>query len=131
MASSSSLSSSASSASDWKQLHDRYYRKNEIYALEWNVDLSKYKVVGAPFGGPVAVTRDETKIQLVSKDTIKPAIQIYTSTGQLISTFFWDRGRIIEMGWTTQEQLVCVISDGTVCVLSLYPSLFLPFSLFH
>lgn len=39
---------------EWKKLYDKFYRKREIYTLEWqNVDLAKFKVVGAPFGGPV------------------------------------------------------------------------------
>ena len=32
-----------------------YYRKQELYSLEWGdlIDLSKFVVVAAPYGGPV------------------------------------------------------------------------------
>ena len=39
---------------EWNQLYDRYYRKREVYAMLWDkMDLSKYMVAAAPFGGPL------------------------------------------------------------------------------
>ncbi|KAI9361934.1 hypothetical protein BD770DRAFT_14112 [Pilaira anomala] len=40
--------------SDWTELHDRFYRKQEIYSLSWNqTDLSKFMISGAQYGGPI------------------------------------------------------------------------------
>ena len=80
-------------------------RKRELYDLEWNVDIAKATVVGAPFGGPMgnvhlafvvrpvntlitAISRDEKQILLITGNQgIKPQTQIFTSSGSLISSF--------------------------------------------
>mmetsp|Transcript_2610 Transcript_2610/g.3810 ORF Transcript_2610/g.3810 Transcript_2610/m.3810 type:complete len:873 (+) Transcript_2610:103-2721(+) len=106
---------------EWKALGDRQYRRHEMYQMAWHgIDLSKYRVACAPFGGPIALTRDDSKIQAVSKDTIKPSIQIFSSKGTQISTFLWDRGRIVALDWTREENLLCVLRDGTVLIFSLH-----------
>ncbi|KAF9940768.1 Vacuolar protein sorting-associated protein 16 [Modicella reniformis] len=73
---------------DWFELQDRFYRKQEIYVMLWEqVDLSKYMAAAAPCGGPIALVRDDRK---------------------------WDKGRIVGMGWTETEQLLCVFEEGLV-----------------
>ncbi|KAK5823097.1 hypothetical protein F5H01DRAFT_129983 [Linnemannia elongata] len=101
---------------DWIQLHDRFYRKQEIYTMLWKqVDLSKYMLAAAPFGGPLALVRDDRKVLLLQKQQpIKPSIYLYTSSGKLMETIQWDKGHIVGMGWTENEQLLCVLEDGTV-----------------
>ncbi|KAI8601749.1 Vps16, N-terminal region-domain-containing protein [Dissophora ornata] len=101
---------------DWFLLHDRFYRKQEIYTMLWKqVDLSKYMIAGAPFGGPLALVRDDRKVHLLQKQQpIKPNIFLYTSSGKLMEPIQWDKGRIIGMGWTENEQLLCVLEDGIV-----------------
>ncbi|KAG0040394.1 hypothetical protein BGZ82_003119 [Podila clonocystis] len=101
---------------DWIQLQDRFYRKQEIYAMLWKqVDLSKYMIAAAPFGGPLALVRDDRKVLLLQKQQpVKPSIYLYTSSGKLMEPIQWDKGRIIGMGWTETEQLLCVLEDGTV-----------------
>ncbi|KAF9172947.1 hypothetical protein BGX21_004216 [Mortierella sp. AD011] len=101
---------------DWIQLHDRFYRKQEIYSMLWNqVDLSRYMIAAAPFGGPLALVRDDRKVLLLQKQQpVKPSIYLYTSSGKLMEPIQWDKGRIIGMGWTETEQLLCVLEDGTV-----------------
>ncbi|KAF9430792.1 hypothetical protein BGZ94_003842 [Podila epigama] len=101
---------------DWIQLQDRFYRKQEIYTMLWKqVDLSKYMIAAAPFGGPLALVRDDRKVLLLQKQQpVKPSIYLYTSSGKLMEPIQWDKGRIIGMGWTETEQLLCVLEDGTV-----------------
>ncbi|KAG1120875.1 hypothetical protein G6F42_012658 [Rhizopus arrhizus] len=72
--------------SDWTELHDRFYRKQEVYSLSWNqTDLSKFMISGAPYGGPIAMIRDDKKVLLLQKQQpIKPTIYMYTSAGKLI-----------------------------------------------
>ncbi|KAI9491795.1 hypothetical protein BDB00DRAFT_472923 [Zychaea mexicana] len=72
--------------SDWIQLHDRFYRKQEVYSLSWDqTDLSKFMIAGAQYGGPIALIRDDKKVLLLQKQQpIKPTIYMYTAAGKLI-----------------------------------------------
>ncbi|OAD74766.1 hypothetical protein PHYBLDRAFT_124139 [Phycomyces blakesleeanus NRRL 1555(-)] len=108
--------------SDWILLHDRFYRKQEIYSLSWKqTDLSKFMIASAQFGGPIAMIRDDKKVLLLQKQQpIKPTIYIYSSAGILIEQILWDKGRIVSLGWTDQEQLVVVTEDGSVKLYPLY-----------
>ncbi|CAG8511137.1 12226_t:CDS:10 [Acaulospora morrowiae] len=101
---------------DWIQLQDRFYRKQEIYTMIWkHMDLSKYMIAGAPYGGPIAMIRDDKKVLLLQKQQpVKPTIYLYTSAGKLMEQLQWDKGRIVTMGWTDTEQLIVVLEDGTV-----------------
>ncbi|KAG9321964.1 hypothetical protein KVV02_002847 [Mortierella alpina] len=101
---------------DWIQLHDRFYRKQEIYTMLWKqMDLSKFMTAAAPFGGPLALVRDDRKVLLLQKQQpLRPSIYLYTSSGKLMEPIQWDKGRIVGMGWTDTEHLLCVIEDGTV-----------------
>ncbi|KAL5731811.1 vacuolar protein sorting-associated protein 16 [Ranunculus cassubicifolius] len=103
-------------AAEWQLLHDVYYRKLEIYSMQWNVDLARYKVACAPFGGPIAVIRDEAKIVKLLAESAHRKLDIYNSAGVLLSSRKWDRpgGRLIGMAWTEDQNLVCVVQDGTV-----------------
>ncbi|RUS27513.1 hypothetical protein BC938DRAFT_483137 [Jimgerdemannia flammicorona] len=106
---------------DWFQMQDRFYRKQEIYSLSWKTDLSKFMIAGAPFGGPIAMIRDDKTIQLLGKQqSVKPTIFIYTSAGKLMEQLLWDKGRIVGMGWTDQEQLTVVIEDGTIRLYNIH-----------
>ncbi|RCI02191.1 hypothetical protein CU098_008663 [Rhizopus stolonifer] len=106
---------------DWTELHDRFYKKQELYSLTWNhSDLSKFMVAGAQYGGPIAMIRDDRKVLLLQKQQpIKPTIYIYTSAGKLTEQIQWDKGRIVGLGWTEQEQLVVVTEDGSVRLYTL------------
>ena len=44
-------------ASTWNKLFDRYYRKVEIYSLQWgpDIDLSKMIVAAAQYAGPIGL----------------------------------------------------------------------------
>ncbi|KAI9486646.1 MAG: Vps16, C-terminal region-domain-containing protein [Benjaminiella poitrasii] len=76
-------------------------------------------ISGAPNGGPIAMIRDDKKVLLLQKQQpIKPTIYMYTSAGKLIEQIQWDKGRIVALGWTDQEQLAAVTDDGFV---RLYP----------
>lgn len=40
----------------WKRLNDMYYRKYEVYKMQWtNVNLNNFKIVGASCGGALGV----------------------------------------------------------------------------
>ncbi|MBA0605518.1 hypothetical protein Godav_018085 [Gossypium davidsonii] len=114
-------------AAEWQLLYNRYYRKPELYPLRWkNIDLSRNKVACAPFGGPIAVIRDDSKIvQLYSESALRK-LRIFTSSGFLISDTVWKNpgGRLIGMSWTEDQTLICIQNvvecifwgNGVVCL---------------
>jgi len=108
----------------WEALHDKFYRKEEIYTMEWeDINLSRYRIAGAPYGGPIAMIRDDTKILTLGNDEAKSIMYFYTSAGKLIHQFQWNHGKIIGMQWTDTENFVTVLSDGTVCIFDIHGEL--------
>ncbi|RUS17640.1 Vps16, N-terminal region-domain-containing protein, partial [Endogone sp. FLAS-F59071] len=101
--------------------HRRLDPVAEVYSLSWNLDLSKFLIAGAPFGGPIAMIRDDKKVMLLGKQQpVKPTIYLYTSAGKLMEQLPWSKGRIVGMGWTDQEQLIVVLEDGNVWMYNIY-----------
>lgn len=56
--------------------------------MEWpdNTDLDKMFVAAAPFGGPIALSKDWRQFQKLTGTSTKPKIHIFTAAGHLIST---------------------------------------------
>ncbi|XP_076030223.1 vacuolar protein sorting 16 isoform X2 [Oratosquilla oratoria] len=108
--------------SDWTQLgSDVFYRKYELYALEWGggINLTDFMVAAAEFGGPIALTRDETKFTKTLTSG-KPIVFIFSASGRKISTFKWSSGYLICLGWSRSEDLVCVQDDGAVLLYDMF-----------
>uniref|UniRef100_A0A0D6R9L4 Protein VACUOLELESS1 n=1 Tax=Araucaria cunninghamii TaxID=56994 RepID=A0A0D6R9L4_ARACU len=104
-------------AAEWEALYNRYYRKQEIYCMSWQkMDLTRHKVACARFGGPIAVIRDDSKIVQLYAESARRKLLIFNSAGVLLASTVWDRpgGRLIGLGWSDEETLVCVVQDGTV-----------------
>ncbi|XP_015082557.1 protein VACUOLELESS1 [Solanum pennellii] len=104
-------------AAEWQLLYNRYYRKPEIYQMQWkHVDLTRNKVACAPFGGPIAVIRDDAKIVQLYAESALRKLRIFNSAGVQISETVWKNpgGRLIGMSWTDDQILVCITQDGTV-----------------
>ncbi|XP_071101576.1 vacuolar protein sorting-associated protein 16 homolog [Haliotis cracherodii] len=106
---------------DWSPLGTIYYRKCELYTMEWSglVDLSKCTVAAAPYGGPIALMRDESKSGRVTTN-VKPIISVYNTAGKLLSQLRWNSGHVIQIGWTVTEELLCVQDDGVVLVYDIF-----------
>ncbi|XP_037491912.1 protein VACUOLELESS1 isoform X1 [Jatropha curcas] len=104
-------------AAEWQVLLNRFYRKLEIYQMQWkHVDLSRNKVACAQFGGPIAIIRDDSKIvQLYSESALRK-LRIFNSAGILVSETVWKHpgGRLIGMSWTDDQTLICIVQDGTI-----------------
>lgn len=99
----------ANPSSDWKLMNDKYYAKKELYTMEWgHLDLAKYTCAAAPYGGPIALTRNDSVVMKLSQSSARPRIEIYSSAGKLLSGFPWEGGRIVKLGWSDDEQLVVV-----------------------
>ncbi|KAJ3214860.1 hypothetical protein HDU67_001125 [Dinochytrium kinnereticum] len=118
---------------NWNLLHDRFYRfllnsntsnenrKVDIYDLKWKgVELSQCRAAGAPFGGPIALVRDETKLlNLHQNISARPIVQIYSGAGLLLEQYPVDDGKLVAMGWTNTDNLACVMENGLVVMYGL------------
>nr|XP_023878112.1 protein VACUOLELESS1 isoform X1 [Quercus suber]XP_023878113.1 protein VACUOLELESS1 isoform X2 [Quercus suber] len=117
-------------AAEWQLLGDRYYRKPELYhPMQWrHIDLSRNKVACAPFGGPVALIRDDSKIvQLYSESALRK-LRLFNSAGVSLSDVVWKNpgGRLIGMSWSDDHTLVCIVQDGTVYRYNVHAELIEP-----
>ncbi|CAN0909928.1 Protein VACUOLELESS1 [Linum grandiflorum] len=104
-------------AAEWQLLINRYYRKPEIYQMRWRqIDLTRNKVACAPFGGPIAVIRDDSKIVQLYAESALRKLRIFNSAGVLLSETVWKHpgGRLIGMSWTDDQTLICIVQDGTI-----------------
>ncbi|KAM0932749.1 putative transcription factor WD40-like family [Dioscorea sansibarensis] len=104
-------------AAEWELLYNRYYRKPEIYSMRWGrMDLSRHRVACAPFGGPIAVIRDDSKIVQLLAESARRKLLIFSSSGQPLASSLWDRpgGRLVGMAWADDLFLLCVVQDGSV-----------------
>ncbi|KAI9595625.1 Vps16, N-terminal region-domain-containing protein [Syncephalis fuscata] len=113
-------------ATEWQLLHDKFYRRVSLYEMEWQgVNLEDYDVIGAPFGGPIALIRAENQIQIVRDHNAVTAlsIMIFTAAGDLLSRVNLDTVKIVKLGWSDDERLVCLCADGTVRLYSLFGEL--------
>ncbi|GAB1320351.1 Vacuolar protein sorting-associated protein 16 [Madurella fahalii] len=101
----------------WEQLGERFYRKTQLYTqvFDQDLDLDNYLVAGAPYGGAIALYRDEDKLVAYQPTRAsKPSIDIYSCAGKLIRRINWDQGSIKGLGWSEDEKLLVVTADGTV-----------------
>lgn len=118
----------------WEKIDDQFYRKIQLYeqVFDPDLELENYFVAGAPYGGALALWRDESKIARFRVGaSSKSTIDIYSSSGKLISNISWDKGSIRGLGWSDDERLLVVTEDGTVrCYYGLHGD-FHPFSLGH
>ncbi|KAK3801136.1 hypothetical protein RRG08_029395 [Elysia crispata] len=106
---------------DWNPLGDVYYRKCELYAMEWCglVDLAKHSVAVSTYGGPIALMKDESKLSRVVTN-VKPVVSVYNAGGRLQSQMRWNSGNVITMGWSSTEELLCIQEDGVVLVYDMF-----------
>ncbi|KAI0200696.1 vacuolar protein sorting-associated protein [Astrocystis sublimbata] len=101
----------------WEQVGDRFYRKTQLYTavFDQDLELDNYIVAGAPYGGAIAIRRDETRIVSYRPgQSAKPSIDIYSCAGKLLKSISWDKGSIKGLGWSEDEKLLVVSYDGTV-----------------
>ncbi|CAH1109343.1 unnamed protein product [Psylliodes chrysocephalus] len=108
--------SAAMLTAEWFLLgRDAYYRKFEIYSMSWHqeVNIENYIASSASYGGPIAIRRDDQKILKV-QGSGQPIISIFSGSGKQIASFKWSRRPIVHMGWTNDEELLCIQEDGMV-----------------
>ncbi|XP_021903569.1 protein VACUOLELESS1 isoform X2 [Carica papaya] len=116
-------------AAEWQLLYNRYYRKPELYPMRWkHVDLGRNKVACAPFGGPIAVIRDDSKIVQLYAESALRKLRIFNSAGLLLSETVWKHpgGRLVGMSWSEDQTLICIVQDGTIFRYNIHAELIEP-----
>ncbi|KAJ3670766.1 hypothetical protein LUZ60_008192 [Juncus effusus] len=110
--------STAAVAAEWQEIADRkYLRRPEIYSMQWGrMDLSRFRLACASFGGPIAAIRDDSKIVQLLAESARRRLQIFSSSGELIASSPWDRtgGKLVGMAWTDDLELACLLEDASV-----------------
>ncbi|KAG9253776.1 vacuolar sorting protein [Emericellopsis atlantica] len=102
---------------EWESVGDKWFRKTQLYTevFDQDLDLDNYVVTGAPYAGALALWRDDTKLQEYRPgQSSKPSIDIYTLAGKKLRSIPWDKGTIKSLGWSEDETLLVVTSDGNV-----------------
>lgn len=102
---------------DWESVGDKWFRKTQLYTevFDQDLDLDNYVLTGAPFAGALALWRDDTKLQAYQAGrSSKPTIDIYTLAGRKLRSIPWDKGAIQTLGWSEEEALLVVTTDGNV-----------------
>ncbi|RQX67510.1 putative vacuolar protein sorting 16, partial [Toxoplasma gondii CAST] len=115
-----SFSAGANGSSDWQCLDSVWYRKLDVFDMEWKHErqlFDLFVVAAAPYGGPVACVRNE-KVFQPAKKNIKPELQIFSARGRLLAKSPWTYSRLVTMSWNNDEVLVCVFQDGVVRTFS-------------
>lgn len=80
---------------------------------EQGLNLSEFIVAAAPYGGPIAIIRDEKKIMKIKLSSVC-LIHLFSASGQTLGNIRHDSGIIVAMGWSNTESLVCVQKDGVI-----------------
>ncbi|KAF4627400.1 hypothetical protein G7Y89_g10752 [Cudoniella acicularis] len=107
----------ANPTADWEKVGDKFYRKIQLYTavFDQDLELENYIVTGCSYGGAIALHRDESKLHSFrGTQASKSSIDLYSSAGKLIRRINWDKGSIKGLGWSDDEKLIVVTSDGTV-----------------
>uniref|UniRef100_A0A8C5DAU4 Vacuolar protein sorting-associated protein 16 homolog n=1 Tax=Gouania willdenowi TaxID=441366 RepID=A0A8C5DAU4_GOUWI len=99
---------------NWSPLGDTFYRKTELYEMCWTLrdGFKDSLVAAAPYGGPIAVLREPIR----RSPSSRPQLDIFSASGVSI----WKSGPVVHLGWTVNDELLCIQEDGTVLIYDLF-----------
>uniref|UniRef100_A0A3B5MDZ8 Vacuolar protein sorting-associated protein 16 homolog n=1 Tax=Xiphophorus couchianus TaxID=32473 RepID=A0A3B5MDZ8_9TELE len=105
---------------NWNPLGDTFYRSAELYEMFWSLrdGLGDSLVAAAPYGGPIALLREPLR----RSPSTRPQLEIYSASGASIASFPWKSGPVVHLGWSVNDELLCVQEDGTVLIYDLFGS---------
>ncbi|XP_040837666.1 vacuolar protein sorting-associated protein 16 homolog isoform X2 [Ochotona curzoniae] len=106
---------------NWNPLGDSaFYRKYELYSMDWDLkeELRDCLVAAAPYGGPIALLRNPWRKEKAA--SVRPVLDIYSASGMPLASLLWKSGPVVALGWSAEEELLCVQEDGAVLVYGLH-----------
>ncbi|ORY86132.1 vacuolar protein sorting-associated protein [Protomyces lactucae-debilis] len=103
-------------SASWDALGERFYCRHDLYTLSWpEFDFEEVLYAAAPYGGAIALTRNDERVQRYRGQTFaKGAVQIYSCTGEKIRDIRWEGVSVAALGWTDDERLLIVAREGQV-----------------
>lgn len=115
----------------WERLRDHFYRNTEGYYLQWSgIDFYGHIITSAPYGGAIAMTRDDTQLRVYKgPESRQLSVSIYSGAGVLLHKLPWDNGRIRGLGWSKYENLIVVSENGSARCYTDFDGNFTQFSL--
>uniref|UniRef100_A0A452T4Y3 Vacuolar protein sorting-associated protein 16 homolog n=1 Tax=Ursus maritimus TaxID=29073 RepID=A0A452T4Y3_URSMA len=95
-------------------------RKYELYSMDWDLkeELRDCLVAAAPYGGPIALLRNPWRKEKAA--SVRPVLEIYSASGLPLASLLWKSGPAVSLGWSAEEELLCVQEDGVVLVYGLH-----------
>uniref|UniRef100_A0A4W3IJR3 Vacuolar protein sorting-associated protein 16 homolog n=1 Tax=Callorhinchus milii TaxID=7868 RepID=A0A4W3IJR3_CALMI len=81
-------------------------------------DFSNCLITAAPYGGPIALMLNAMRKE--RSQSLRPVLEIYSSSGALITSFPWKSGLVVHIGWTASEDLLFIQDDGTVLIYDIF-----------
>uniref|UniRef100_A0A8D8YC56 Vacuolar protein sorting-associated protein 16 homolog n=1 Tax=Cacopsylla melanoneura TaxID=428564 RepID=A0A8D8YC56_9HEMI len=108
---------------DWSPYaRNKYFRKIELYSMVWHreVNLETCSLTVAQNGGPIVILRDRAKLLKMQGPSHQPIVAIYSSSGKLLNSFVWDKGQLVQLGWSSTEDLLCIQEDGKVLIYNMF-----------
>ncbi|XP_006894253.1 PREDICTED: vacuolar protein sorting-associated protein 16 homolog isoform X2 [Elephantulus edwardii] len=106
---------------NWNPLGDSaFYRKYELYSMDWDLkeELRDCLVAAAPYGGPIALLRNPWRKEKPA--SMRPVLDIYSASSLLLTSMLWKSGPVVSLGWSAEEELLCIQEDGAVLVYGLH-----------
>ncbi|VDP26552.1 unnamed protein product [Schistosoma margrebowiei] len=97
---------------EWFAVGDIYFRKLHLYDMPWGMgfSISQFKTSICQYSGYIAMYLD-------GQAGAKPILQIYTSSGKLVSQSVWKDAPGILLGWTLSEDLLVIQKTGFTTIL--------------
>ncbi|CAH8546404.1 unnamed protein product [Schistosoma guineensis] len=97
---------------EWFAVGDIYFRKLHLYDMPWGMgfSISQFKTSICQYSGYIAMYLD-------GQAGTKPILQIYTSSGKLVSQSVWKDAPGILLGWTLSEDLLVIQKTGFTTIL--------------
>ncbi|XP_078227342.1 vacuolar protein sorting-associated protein 16 homolog isoform X5 [Callithrix jacchus] len=94
--------------------------KYELYSMDWDLkeELRDCLVAAAPYGGPIALLRNPWRKEKAA--SVRPVLDIYSASGMPLASLLWKSGPVVSLGWSAEEELLCVQEDGAVLVYGLH-----------
>ncbi len=111
-----------SDSASWQPFGSKYIRQTTIYSssttrFDAALDFSECVIAHAPFGGPVALTRDASRL-VDMRGGVDDDIAIYSAAGELYARVPRDEdaGSLVLLAWSGKEMLYVVYESGVVDV---------------
>eukprot|EP00658_Telonema_sp_P-2_P068487 TRINITY_DN57422_c0_g1_i1.p1 TRINITY_DN57422_c0_g1~~TRINITY_DN57422_c0_g1_i1.p1 ORF type:complete len:180 (-),score=41.57 TRINITY_DN57422_c0_g1_i1:102-641(-) len=97
------------------QLQSTTLRRGKQYDMQWEpMDLTTKSVCAARGAGAVLMVDAPLNPE-------QPMVEVYSGSGALIKRFWRGHAGVLAgMGWSSQEEIVCITEEGVVHVFSLF-----------